>query len=259
MAMEGGDGRFQSDRDGEGPLAVIGPTGDVLARIADAEGLLTAAECRRASEFRRDEDRQDFIAAHALVRSCAARLLGTAMASLTVAQCCPTCGGPHGKPAIAGFPGLHVSLAHSRGVVAAAAGFGPIGIDVEALGGRPVSAGELDSVLAPREILAQARAGNDQLALLRQWVRKEALVKIGVATLTTLSSVDLADLPLDGEGSNGQARNHGWNGLFLLDWLDVRMGAIGTVVAAMPVRLETWARAIGGGVLGSVQRPGSYR
>lgn len=253
MAMEGGDGRFQPERDGDAPLAVVGPTGDVLARIGGAEGLLTAVECRRASEFRRDEDRQDFIAAHALVRSCAARLLGTGMASLTVAQSCPTCGGPHGKPAIAGFPGLHVSLAHSRGVVAAAAGFGPIGIDVEALDGRPISAGELDSVLAPREVLARTRAGDDQLALLRQWVRKEALVKIGVAVLATLSSIDLADLPLDEAGSNGQARHHEWNGLFLVDWLDVRMGAIGTVVAAMPARLETCARATGGGAFGSVQ------
>lgn len=257
MAKVGSGSRSEGERDRENPLAIVGTTADVLALIREAEGLLTPVERRRASEFRRDEDRRDFIAAHALVRSCAARLLGTGMESVTVVQSCSTCGGPHGQPAIAGFPGLGVSLAHSGGVVAGVVGFGPVGIDVEVLGGHRILAGELDSVFAPEEILVRARAGDQQLALLRQWVRKEALVKIGVATLSTLSSVDLAELPLDEAGSDRQVRAHHWNGLCLVDWLDTGMRAIGTVAAAIPARLETLAAGATIGVAHSAHRPGS--
>jgi hypothetical protein len=87
--------------------------------------------------------------------------------------------------------------------------------------------------------------------------RKPAGHKIGVATLATLSSVDLAELPLDETGSNRQVRAHDWNGLCLLDWLDAGMGAIGTVVAAIPARLETFAAGTAIGVAHSAHRPGS--
>jgi 4'-phosphopantetheinyl transferase len=86
MAKVGSGSRSQGGRDCKNPLAIVGTTGDVLALIREAEELLTPVERRRAREFRQDEDRRDFIAAHALVRSCAARLLGTAMESVTVVQ-----------------------------------------------------------------------------------------------------------------------------------------------------------------------------
>ena len=63
---------------------------------------------------------------------CAGRLLDVPPGDVSIVQRCATCGGPHGRPEVAGHPGVGASLAHSRGVVAAAAGMVPVGIDVEA-------------------------------------------------------------------------------------------------------------------------------
>lgn len=187
--------------EGDGPLVVASASGEVLRHPEAGGHLLTALEQRRASRFHHESGRIDFTAAHILVRLCAARLLGIPAAGLTLAQHCPGCGtDEHGKPYLIGLPDVHVSLSHTRGVVAAAAGWQPVGIDVELPQRGGPAVGVAERVLTEGE-LHQVRAQADpSRAFLRQWVRKEAMIKIGRATLDTLDRLDLSALPPDVEG-----------------------------------------------------------
>ncbi|HEV3363386.1 MAG TPA: hypothetical protein VG795_04480, partial [Acidimicrobiia bacterium] len=126
-------------------LAVSCPTALVLADAAAlAEAWLSSAEKERLARFKLPSDGADFQAAHLLIRKCAARLLGVHPGDVSIVQRCATCGGPHGRPEVEGHPEVGASLAHSRGVVAAAAGTAPVGIDVEALlSADTLTAGEL--------------------------------------------------------------------------------------------------------------------
>ncbi|POX37949.1 phosphopantetheinyl transferase-like protein [Streptomyces sp. Ru73] len=172
-------------------VALAGPTAAVLAAAGPAGELLTPAERARADAFRSPGDRDDFVAAHALVRLCAGRLLGSPAHALTVVQRCGECGRPHGRPRLAEAPDLGVSLAHTKGWVAAAAAPGPVGIDVETDPGGPLDRRLAQRACTERELAAVCRQDRPQRAFLRQWVRKEALVKVGVATLDELSRLDL--------------------------------------------------------------------
>lgn len=92
-------------------IVVAATTADVLAAVPEAERLLTDAEGARAAAFRFERDRDDFVAAHALARGCAASVLRAPLGELTWRQRCPECGGPHGRPIVAEAPWLGVSLA----------------------------------------------------------------------------------------------------------------------------------------------------
>jgi 4'-phosphopantetheinyl transferase len=175
-------------------LVMLAPAG--AASAADLAGL-TAAEQDRAAAFRRPADRDSYVAAHLLARQCAARLAGMGdPAAVTLVQRCRTCGGrDHGRPAVRDRADLHVSLSHSPGLVAAAAGWAPVGVDVELTRGRTFDDGLLGHALAPAE-QAQVRAASDPgAAFLRHWMRKEALIKVGLTTLGTMAEVDLSGLP----------------------------------------------------------------
>ncbi|MFI5526969.1 4'-phosphopantetheinyl transferase family protein [Kitasatospora sp. NPDC051853] len=214
------------------PLVVVAGSAEVLARAGAGEGLLTEVERARAARFRHESTREDFVAAHVLVRECAARLLGTEAAALTLLQRCPDCEEEgHGRPYLAEHPEVRVSLSHGKGVVAAAAGFGPVGVDVEQPS-RGMVAEVAERVLAPAELARVKEHAEPERAFLRLWVRKEALIKVGRATLDTLAGVDLSALPLDGSPLRGS-----WDGLHLLDWEDGARGAVVGAVADREPRL----------------------
>ncbi|MFD0660133.1 hypothetical protein [Thermocatellispora tengchongensis] len=73
----------------------------------------------------------------------------------------------------------------------------------------------------------------DNRALIRQWVRKEALVKRGELTLAGLRELDLSALPLDEPYAPRPLR---WKDCHLLEWAagDVLV----TVIADRPARLS---------------------
>ncbi|MFE7561260.1 4'-phosphopantetheinyl transferase family protein [Kitasatospora sp. NPDC057500] len=210
-------------------IATVATSADVLRRPGAGEHLLTALEQERAARFRYESGRADFIAAHVLVRLCAARLLGVPAAGLTLAQHCPDCGkGDHGKPYLPDHPGIEVSLSHTKGVVAAAAGHRPIGVDVELTDRGGTLLDVAPRVLAEAELRQVREHADPARAFLRLWVRKEALIKIGRTTLDGLAAVDLSGLPLDLPG--GRPLLSPFEGLRLLDWVDE---AHGTAVAAV--------------------------
>ncbi|MFJ6137846.1 4'-phosphopantetheinyl transferase family protein [Kitasatospora sp. NPDC092286] len=218
------------DLDQNAPLAAVAASADVLRHPEAGEHLLTAVELERAARFRHESGRVDFTAAHILVRLCAARLLGVPAAGLTLAQNCPDCGkGDHGKPYLPDHPGVEVSLSHTKGVVAAAAGHQPVGVDVElsTRGGSLLPVAQ--RVLAPAELrLVEAHPEPDR-AFLRLWVRKESLIKLGRTSLDTLAAVDLSALPLD--VPPGTPLRSRYQDLHLLDWADEDLG--GAAVSAV--------------------------
>jgi len=223
------------------PMVLVATTEEVFASPDFSEEMLTLEERRRVAAFRRDEDRAGFVAAHALVRICAMRLLGLPAASLRLVQRCDTCGGPHGRPVLADHGGMYLSMAHTRGVVTAAAGWGPVGVDVERVPRRRAEADMNAHALSEAELAVVRQARDPHAAFLRQWVRKEALIKIGSATLAGLREVDLAHLPLDDGVETAQRLSPlggRWPHLHLLDWWDLTRRVIGAAIGDRPPRLS---------------------
>jgi len=221
-------------------LAVCRPTTLVLAEVgASGEGLLSPAEKERMARLRRSSDQEDFQAAHVLIRQCAARLLGVRHEDVSIVQRCATCGGPHGRPEVAGHPDVGASLAHSHGVVAAAAGTVPVGVDVEAFPPADgLAVGELSAALTAAEIRAIESAADPSRAMLLAWVRKEACLKAGLVDLDGLDRLDLSGLPLDPPPTEFVVRSLGHDSWTVHDWWDGRAGAIGAVVAPAGAELK---------------------
>jgi 4'-phosphopantetheinyl transferase len=151
--------------------------------------VLTPYEKERHDRLREARDRAAYLAAHILVRTCAAELLGTAPESVELAQACPGCGRTdHGRPYVVGAPAVHVSLSHTRGWVAAVAADGPCGVDIEHV--RPVSPAVPRRVLSAAEQSWVAAQPDPTRSFTTLWARKEALVKAGVGSIDDAARID---------------------------------------------------------------------
>ncbi|MEV7653821.1 4'-phosphopantetheinyl transferase superfamily protein [Streptomyces anulatus] len=161
-------------------VALVATTAEVLAHPELDERLLAPWERRRLAGIRVPGRRDDVVAARLLLRLCASRVTGLPPDAVEPAQRCPGCGRDgHGRPYLPDHPGLGVSYSHADGLAAAAVGPGPVGIDVEPLTRRPGPLAVLRRILPEDEVDA-ARAWPDPgPALLRLWVRREALFKAG--------------------------------------------------------------------------------
>lgn len=164
--------------------------------------LCDRGERARAAQFVYARDRMQYLAAHSLARIVVGTHLGREPASVRFVARCKSCGGPHGKPHL-DEPGadLEVSLSHSgtRIVVAVARGV-PVGVDVEQTS--PPAGGAL-----PAEVMLSSRERqvweglsrpDREPALLRYWVRKEAVLKAtgdGLAVSPGLLTVSGPDEP----------------------------------------------------------------
>ncbi|CAM5377491.1 4'-phosphopantetheinyl transferase family protein [Streptomyces avidinii] len=198
-----------------------------MAEAGDVRELLTRTELDRAGALRSAGDRDDFLAAHALVRLCAGRLLGRPAQSLTVVQSCGSCDRPHGRPRLVEAPGTGVSLAHARGWVAAAAAHGPVGVDVETLDRHPLDQRVAEAVCSEKELAALRRTTTRSAPSCASGYEKESLVKVGAATLDAAAGLDL---PVYGQEPPR------WRGWRLLDWGGER--AVGCVAAREEMRLR---------------------
>ena len=149
---------------------------------------LSAAECRRAARFLRQDDRLRYEQTCARRRFLLASRLGIPPGDVDIVV------GPHGKPALA--PGSPVDLRFNTShceefaVLALAVGC-EVGVDIEAV--RP--AGDLDAIAvkvfsdAERSAYLGLEASGRPLAFYQGWTRKEAFTKAVGRGLT---------LPLDG-------------------------------------------------------------
>src|SRR5215218_7885759 len=178
-------------------VVTIASTDRLLRDLPEPLPLLNEQEQRRAGAFVRAGDHDDFVAAHALVRWCARAVAGVPPTPDAVIQRCGRCGGPHGRSTLPARPDVHLSLSHSAGVVAAAAGPSPVGVDVARFRPDLVNRWNTSLALSAPETRMLAATRDPTWTFLLLWVRKEAMVKIGAVTLDRLSQVDLSALPVD--------------------------------------------------------------
>jgi phosphopantetheinyl transferase len=149
-----------------------------VGRVAALLRLLSPAERERSHRFAFEEDRRDYVAAHALLRLALAdrvRLPPGAIRFGATAR---------GKPyMIPKRPGSRVpafSLSHSRGRVACAIGQRkPVGIDVEAVDHRVQAIDIARQFFSSEEAAALERCSADQRSIrfCELWTRHEALAK----------------------------------------------------------------------------------
>ncbi|MBJ7004268.1 4'-phosphopantetheinyl transferase family protein [Streptomyces griseofuscus] len=161
-------------------LLRLSDTTDAGSDAAPDAATLDASERERAASFARPVDRVRFTAAHRTLRTVLGSYLGVPPGEIRYArETCPCCGGPHGRPALLGFPGdLHFSLSHRGDLVLIGVAGEPIGVDVELVPDLEGS-GELALMLHPDE-QREARALDPVRrpgAVARLWTRKEAYLK----------------------------------------------------------------------------------
>ncbi|MDO5334722.1 MAG: 4'-phosphopantetheinyl transferase superfamily protein [Coriobacteriia bacterium] len=93
-----------------------------------------------------------------------------------------------GKPSLAGFPGLHFSISHSKGLALAALGDTPVGVDVQAA--QLPSASLLSKAFSPAERTLVESSADPSLAFAHLWAKKESLLKLtgeGIRSLSQLA------------------------------------------------------------------------
>lgn len=151
---------------------------DADAALLLAPDILDADERKRAAAFHRDRDRRMYTAAHVALRMLLGDRLRTAPETVEfIREECPTCGGPHGRPAVPGGR-LHFSLSHSGGLALIGLADTVIGVDVEQTPTLDV-ADQTARMLHPDETAELEALPEDARAVGfgRAWTRKEAYLK----------------------------------------------------------------------------------
>ncbi|MFP1627383.1 4'-phosphopantetheinyl transferase family protein [Streptomyces sp. 5K101] len=153
--------------------------------LGSAPDVLDAEERARAAALRVPADRECYLATHVALRLLLGAYLERPPREVPLTRVpCPSCGGPHGRPSVAGHP-LHYSLSHSGSLGLLAFAATPVGVDTETVPS-PAAVREASDALHPRELaeLALLPAEARPPAFSRAWVRKEAYLKglgIGLA------------------------------------------------------------------------------
>ncbi|GHH83285.1 hypothetical protein GCM10018793_45010 [Streptomyces sulfonofaciens] len=159
-------------------LRVLNVVEEADAAAVLAPGVLDATEQKRAADFRREEHRRGYVAAHVALRFLLGARLGLAPGAVRLTrETCPTCGELHGRPAVVGG-GVHFSLSHSGALALIAMAPVTVGADVEETPSREV-ADQTARMLHPDEAaeLAALPDAERAMAFGRAWVRKEAYLK----------------------------------------------------------------------------------
>jgi 4'-phosphopantetheinyl transferase len=159
--------------------------------------LLDAEERQRMAAFHREADRVRYGFAHLVLRLVLGGLLGRPADTLRFGRAhCPCCGGPHGRPVLAG-PGerCEFSLSHGGDLVMVGAAALPVGVDVEPVPSA-ASVTDLAPMLHPAEQRGLALSGGGPAAFARLWTRKEAYLKgLGTGLGRALDQDDLTGSP----------------------------------------------------------------
>lgn len=138
--------------------------------------LLSRDERDKAMRFRRDADRDRYVASHAMVRLVLSRYAGAPPASLEFGV------GEHGKPELEQDPGFPLSfnLSHSGDLaLLAISGEPAVGVDVEEIRNNVDVPALAATVLSDAElrVLHGAPIEAQHSLFFRCWVRKEAVLK----------------------------------------------------------------------------------
>jgi phosphopantetheinyl transferase len=155
-------------------LVLLGRSEHVLHGAADEVAAITEIEQEKADSFRQRRDKEDYLAAHVLVRRAAAMLTRTSVDAFVLGQLSEDCGRAQGHPSLVGQPQLYVSLSHTHGAVSAACAFRPFGIDIERWASSRPNYGVLKAVVTDAECAAVDSCKSDRpagsfLSALRIW------------------------------------------------------------------------------------------
>lgn len=166
-------------------VAVVCSTDQMLESGSAHAIRLSAAERSRLSRIGSPAARHDYVAAHLLARVVVGAVTGRRAEQVALTQRCPSCGGrDHGKPSVATGAPTAVTWSHTDGVVAAAAGPGAIGIDIERESTFRPSPRLVARVLGPADAAVVAEADHPRRAFLQRWAVRESFVKVGIGGLT---------------------------------------------------------------------------
>ena len=163
--------------------------------FTEAADLLDASEMERVQKKRNADDRETLVLAYAMHRLLLGQAMGLDAAAVPLwrdSSGCPRVGGDQ----------VCTSLSHARGWVALAVSTeGPLGVDVEPVGGLHLLSGLEGQICHPAEVaVLQGLPGSSYPeALLATWVRKEAVLKaagIGLAHDMNSFTAWPGDVPL---------------------------------------------------------------
>ncbi|MFJ4715170.1 4'-phosphopantetheinyl transferase family protein [Streptomyces sp. NPDC088785] len=161
-------------------LVVVARTAEVLGAPGADERALAGWERHRLARVRVPARRDDVLAARLLLRWCAARVTGRPAHQVELDQHCPDCDrAGHGRPFLPRRPGLGISLSHADGLVAAAAGPGRVGVDVEPYGRVPPGRALVRRRFPAADGAAPRGHRSPEPDALTLWVEAEARFKAG--------------------------------------------------------------------------------
>ncbi len=218
-ALAAPSSRLRAPHPGDGPLAgdevAVWWLATDAARPPDIRrwfATLDDDERARADRFHFEDDRRDFIAAHALLRALLTRRLDVPSTAWRFTS------EPGGKPRVdpgLGAPDVAFNLSHTRGLAAAALAWrGAVGVDVEAVDAAKADLAIAQNYFAPAEVamLRRTPPAGRPLCFFRLWTLKEAYVKaIGAGLAAPLDSFAFTLEPIRIEFAAGGERE-------ALDW-----------------------------------------
>lgn len=218
-------------------IALAGRADAVVESLGNLIQSFGAAEIQKAANFRENRHRVDYIAAHLLARHTVKRLIGATFDSAIprIRQRCDHCGGEHGKPHVVGRPDLTVSWAHQGGIVFCCAAEFAVGVDVEPRISRSSIDQSISYFLNAEELLTFERYQRSEgdicarLYALRQWVRKEAAIKLGAGSLDGISEIRVPSDSFPDLTSSQMVTYSSSAELCFLDWGSEKLDAIGAV------------------------------
>jgi 4'-phosphopantetheinyl transferase len=188
--------------------------------------LLNDAERLRHASYLVPEPARTFATTRIALRRLLSQRQGCPPAQLQIAS------DGHGKPFVLGAPRLFFNVSHGDdlALIAICDGF-PVGVDVET-GGQQLRDPRFAAMVCSSSELSWWRRNEarDASALLRLWVRKEAVLKaLGVGLADAVSGLDLGD-PAATKGI------HVVDGTMRVSWCDLNLqqeaiGALGIAVA----------------------------
>ena len=228
-------GRLFPVRCGDGPsgLSQVDVWGgdELLARSGQRRAweLISDAERQQAAHFRFERDRNLYLKAHLGLRLLLSRYTGVAPECLSFSK------NQWGKPKCNEALDLHFNMSHSFPVVLwAFCRTAQVGIDVEPLRPFPDTMAFAEATFSVREVVALKKlaAEDRDVALIRCWTRKEALVKaIGIGLSASLRDFTVGLGPraelLHWEGTGV------WDTTWTLRHLEPRDGFVGCL--AFPI------------------------
>lgn len=178
--------------------------------------------------------------ARVLLRSTVSELIRRPLHAVVVRQECDLCGGPHGRPRLEvdGGPGPWASIARTPGLTVVAVASAPVGVDVE-VAREPAELEDLARVALSddeRGHVAGLHPSARSEAVLRAWVRKEAVLKCTGHGLT----IDPAVVELDPGGALVRWGGPGRRPSLRVADVPLRAGTVAAVARAgrRAVRLE---------------------